>query len=357
MFPILEAGPLARPSTPAGLRRRPRRALPAEAKPPRVEPDEGRPDRPPAGRQGVRRLRAAQGPADLMARAVGFFRAVYRLQRTEALVLLVWRDGSSTSSCRPRRSHGVSVKPARRTATCRPGRGSSARCTAMARFGAYASSTDEDDEAELRRAPRRRRRLRPAAAGYAAAIVVDGIGFDLTTDVVFERPRRLVEPPDDWLQKVKLAPPPRGRRPRQAHGSNRARASALGRDPKPSGPSELDDAIDKASKLADRARLSPLATGSSPVSGSSRKGGAPMAERIVLVGCGGIGSQLLPPLVRYLATGPSRARSSSSSTGTPSSRRTDRGRPAPTSDLGTNKAEALARVAGAGWRSRRSPST
>src|SRR5574340_1415282 len=33
-------------------------------------------------------------PADLMARVVGFFRAVYRERRTEALVLLVWRSGS-----------------------------------------------------------------------------------------------------------------------------------------------------------------------------------------------------------------------------------------------------------------------
>ena len=32
-------------------------------------------------------------PSDLMARVVGFFRAVYRLHRTEALVLLVRRDG------------------------------------------------------------------------------------------------------------------------------------------------------------------------------------------------------------------------------------------------------------------------
>jgi molybdopterin/thiamine biosynthesis adenylyltransferase len=29
-----------------------------------------------------------------------------------------------------------------------------------------------------------------------------------------------------------------------------------------------------------------------------------MADRIVLIGCGGIGSQLLPPLVRYLANRP-----------------------------------------------------
>ena len=29
-----------------------------------------------------------------------------------------------------------------------------------------------------------------------------------------------------------------------------------------------------------------------------------MHERVVLIGCGGIGSQLLPPLVRYLANQP-----------------------------------------------------
>jgi molybdopterin/thiamine biosynthesis adenylyltransferase len=70
-----------------------------------------------------------------------------------------------------------------------------------------------------------------------------------------------------------------------------------------------------------------------------------MASRIVLVGCGGIGSQLLPPLVRYLANRPgprpllvlvdgdvfepgNRSRQACSQR-----------------DLGSNKAEALARVA------------
>jgi len=72
-----------------------------------------------------------------------------------------------------------------RTAICQPGRGWSARCTAMA------------DSPPTRR------------LGYSAAIVVDGIRFHLKTGQLIERPRRLAEPPDDWLQKVKLAPPPR----------------------------------------------------------------------------------------------------------------------------------------------------
>ena len=70
-----------------------------------------------------------------------------------------------------------------------------------------------------------------------------------------------------------------------------------------------------------------------------------MASRVVLIGCGGIGSQLLPPLVRYLSNRPeprpllvlvdgdvfepgNRSRQACSQR-----------------DLGSNKAEALARVA------------
>ncbi len=43
-----------------------------------------------------------------------------------------------------------------------------------------------------------------------------------------------------------------------------------------------------------------------------------MTSRVVLIGCGGIGSQLAGPLVRYLASRPEPDRSSSSSTATPS---------------------------------------
>jgi len=138
-------------------------------------------------------------------------------------------------------------------------------------FGAYASSIDEDDEAELDGlhivvGDFDRRRL-----GYAAAIVVDGIRFLLKTGQLIERPRRLAEPPDDWLLKVKLAPPPRLK-------GKPSMAEYLARGFKPSDeiskPSrrELDDAIAKASKLAEGLgyRLSHWLV---PVSGSSEKGG------------------------------------------------------------------------------------
>jgi hypothetical protein len=148
-------------------------------------------------------------PADLMAHAVGFFRAVYRLHKTEAAVLLLWRDGSFDLAVPDQKVSCVSVKfelldgelPAcsRLVGTIHSHGG----------FGAYASTTDEDDEAELDGlhvvvGDFDRRRL-----GYSAAIVVDGIRFHLQTGQLIERPRRLVEPPTDWLSKVKLAPPPR----------------------------------------------------------------------------------------------------------------------------------------------------
>ena len=70
-----------------------------------------------------------------------------------------------------------------------------------------------------------------------------------------------------------------------------------------------------------------------------------MSGRIVLVGCGGIGSQLLPPLVRYLASRPAPqpllvlVDGDVFEAGNTSRQACSR------SDLGSNKAEALARIA------------
>ena len=70
-----------------------------------------------------------------------------------------------------------------------------------------------------------------------------------------------------------------------------------------------------------------------------------MADRIVLVGCGGIGSQLLPPLVRYLSNRPE-PRSLLVLVDGDVFEPGNRSRQAcSNSDLGSNKAEALARVA------------
>jgi hypothetical protein len=271
MFPILEAGPsLDQTSLPAfvvardGLYLRKRSLLGLS------QTKVGRIAHLPEGREFVDYV-LPKVPADLMARAVGFFRAVYRLHRTEAAVLLVWLDAGFDLVVPVQKVSSVSVKFDLSDGDVPSGGRLVGTIHSHGGFGAYASSTDEDDEAELDGlhvvvGDFDRRRL-----GYSAAIVVDGTRFPLKTALLIERPRRLAEPPDAWLRKVKLAPPP----PLKGKPSM---AEYLGRGFKPSDeiskPSrrELDDAIAKASKLAEGIgfRLSHWLV---PVSGPSEKGG------------------------------------------------------------------------------------
>jgi hypothetical protein len=94
MFPILEAGPsLDRAALPAfvvardGLYLRKRSLLGVS------QTKVGRVAHLPEGKEFVD-YALPKVPSDLMARAVGFFRAIYRLHKAEAAVLLLWRDGS-----------------------------------------------------------------------------------------------------------------------------------------------------------------------------------------------------------------------------------------------------------------------
>src|SRR5438034_3221465 len=209
MFPILEAGPsLETASLPAfvvardGLYLRKRSLLGLS------QTKVGRIAHLPEGKEFVD-YALPKVPADLMARAVGFFRAVYRLQRTEAAVLLVWRDGSFDLAVPDQKVSSVSVRFDVSDGDVPAGSRLVGTIHSHGGFTAYASSTDEDDEAELDGlhvvvGDFDRRRL-----GYSAAIVIDGIRFSLKTGQLIERPRRFVEPPADWLEKVMLAPPPR----------------------------------------------------------------------------------------------------------------------------------------------------
>jgi hypothetical protein len=271
MFPILEAGPsLEHTSLPAfvvardGLYLRKRSLLGLS------QTKVGRVAHLPEGREFVD-YALPKVPADLMARAVGFFRAVYRLQRTEAAVLLIWRDGVFDLVVPGQKVSSVSVRFDLADGDLPSGARLVGSMHSHGGYTAYASSTDEDDEAELDGlhvvvGDFDRRRL-----GYSAAIVVDGIRFTLKTGQLIERPRRLVEPPSEWLRKVKVAPPPRPK-------GKPSMAEYLARGFKPSDeiskPSrrELDDAIARASKLAQSLgfRLSYWLV---PVSGPSERGG------------------------------------------------------------------------------------
>ena len=172
MFPILEAGPaLEGASLPAfvvardGLYLRKRSLLGLS------QTKVGRIAHLPEGKEFVD-YALPKVPADLMARAVGFFRAIYRLQRTEALCLLVWRDGVFDLVVPAQKVSSVSVAFDLAAGDVPAGSRLVGSMHSHGAFGAYASSIDEDDEAELDGlhivvGEFDRRRL-----GYAAAIVV-----------------------------------------------------------------------------------------------------------------------------------------------------------------------------------------
>ena len=191
-------------------------------------------------------------PADLMARVVGFFRAVYRLCRTEALVLLLWEDGQFAVHVPAQHVSGSSVKftlaedelpaQARLVGTIH----------SHGAFGAFASSIDETDEAELDGLHLVVGDLDRRRPSYSAAIAVDGHRFEASLKLVLERPRRLVEPPPEWLERVKLLPPPRPKK--RTNGSAQGTSGslpALGSSRTRASRSEFDSLVEKASRMAD----------------------------------------------------------------------------------------------------------
>ena len=189
-------------------------------------------------------------PADVMARAVGFFRAVHRLHRTEAAVLLLWRDGGFDLAAPSQEVTAVSVDFEIRPGDVPPGARVVGSVHSHGAYGAYASATDQDDEAGLDGLHLVVGDLDRRRTGYAAAVVVDGVRFRLKPERLFERPRRPVEPPADWLAKVAVAPPARRlkHKPSITEFPNRRSrpAEAIGRPSR----KELEAAIERAAAMA-----------------------------------------------------------------------------------------------------------
>jgi hypothetical protein len=118
-------------------------------------------------------------------------------------------------------------------------------------FAAFASSIDEADEASLDGLHLVVGDLDRRAPSYSAAIAIDGQRFTVGLRLVLERPRRFVEPPADWLGRVKLLPPARPRK--RTAGSNGLISSfpALGSSRTRPSRSEFDALIEKACRMAD----------------------------------------------------------------------------------------------------------
>jgi hypothetical protein len=212
-------------------------------------------------------------PADLMARVVGFFRAVYRLHQSEALVLLLWAGEGFDLFVPKQKVSPASVCHVLDEAELPSGGRIVGSIHSHGAFGAGASAIDADDEAEfdgLHLVVGDLDRRRPS---YSAAIAVDGRRFGVRHNIVFERPRRLIEPPDDWLRRVKLLPPPRPSKTKGAGlGSNGALAPIPDRAIGRKSHLDLDVALARADRLAGDLGLH-LSYWLVPVSGSSRNGG------------------------------------------------------------------------------------
>lgn len=191
-------------------------------------------------------------PADLMGRVVGFFRAVYRLHRTEALVLLLWEDAGFTVHVPAQRVSGSSVKFTLAEDELPTGSRLAGTIHSHGAFGAFASSIDEADEAELDGLHLVVGDLDRRRPSYSAAIAIDRHRFEATLRLVLERPRRLVEPPADWLGRVKLLPPPRPKkRPNGSNGKPSVLLPALGSNQTRPSRGEFDSLVEKAGHIAD----------------------------------------------------------------------------------------------------------
>ena len=88
--------------------------------------------------------------------------------------------------------------------------------------------------------------------GDLVLLAVDGHRFEASLRLVLERPRRLVEPPTGWLERVKLLPPPRPKK--RTNGSTEGTSGslpALGSSRTRPSRSEFDSLVEKAGRMAD----------------------------------------------------------------------------------------------------------
>lgn len=142
-------------------------------------------------------------PAALMSQVVGFFRAIWARQKSEALVLLTWNGESFGLVVPQQRAGAASVKHRLEATDVSPGTHLVGSIHSHGALSAGASLTDEADEADFDGVHVVVGDVDERRPSYSAAIVVDGRRFGCRTSLVFERPRRFADPPAEWLEKVK----------------------------------------------------------------------------------------------------------------------------------------------------------
>lgn len=166
-------------------------------------------------------------PARLVGQVLGFFGAIWRTKQSEALVLLSW-DGSGFGLIVPEQRVAAASVEHRLDPTDVPsGVQLVGSIHSHGGMSAFASLTDEEDEADadgIHIVVGDLGRRRPS---YSAAIVVDGRRFGAEPSLLLERPRRRIDPPAAWLDRVKLLPrtPKPRAKPMRSASARRSRAA------------------------------------------------------------------------------------------------------------------------------------
>lgn len=158
-------------------------------------------------------------PAALMGQVVGFFRAVWARQKSEALTLLTWDDESFGLVVPEQRAGMATVKHRLEAADVPSGVRMVGSIHSHGALSAGASLTDEADEADFDGIHVVVGDVDQRRPSYSAAIVVDGRRFGCRTSLVLQRPRHFTQPPAEWLERVK----PLATVPKQAKANGHAK--------------------------------------------------------------------------------------------------------------------------------------
>jgi len=218
-------------------------------------------------------------PAALMAQVVGFFRAIWARQRSEALVLLSW-DGSAFGLIVPEQRAGAASVRHRLDPTEVPsGISLVGSIHSHGALSAGASLTDEADEVDFDGIHVVVGDVDERRPSYSAAIVIDGRRFGCRTSLVFGKPRRFTDPQPAWLLRVKQIVPPA----RKAKANGHAKAEQAPKLTWADEPvwtwhdrQQLDDILADAVRVAARMGES-LVYSLTPIAKIGTKGGAPDA--------------------------------------------------------------------------------
>lgn len=186
-------------------------------------------------------------PSELLGRTLGFFKAVYRERKSEAIVLLLWGPAGFALAVPAQKVSGWSLEFSVDDGDVLDGHRVVGTIHSHGALSAGASVIDEADEAKLDGLHLVVGDLDRRHPSVSAAIAIDGRRFDVPPRAIAQRIGRSIDPPADWLARVSELSTPRA-----SKRSLLMDRFAWTERPRPSGPNrrELERALDRVEALA-----------------------------------------------------------------------------------------------------------